>query len=108
MKHFRDGNVKELDGQNIVAVQDFSTQTKTNLKTGEKSPIDMTTSNVLGFLLADGNQLFLRPSGTEPKIKFYTMVQVQDGELGKKKELADLKIEKIEQEIHKIINKITE
>ena len=45
----------------------------------------MTPSNVLGFEFENGNILYLRPSGTEPKIKFYTMVQVQEGDLATKK-----------------------
>ena len=45
-------------------------------------------SNVLGFFFEDGNQIYLRPSGTEPKIKFYIMTQEKNGSLEKKKEEA--------------------
>ena len=67
--------------------------------------IDMTTSNVLGFEFENGNILFLRPSGTEPKIKFYTMVQVKEGSLTEKKAKAKNQIKEVEAFIHKIIEK---
>ncbi len=48
-------------------------------------------SNVLGFFFENGNQVYLRPSGTEPKIKFYIMIQEKDGNLTQKKKNAELK-----------------
>ena len=68
----------------------------------------MTASNVLGFEFESGDLLYLRPSGTEPTIKFYTMVQVSEGDLQTKKELASSKISAIESEIHKIIESLKE
>jgi phosphoglucomutase len=50
---------------------------------------------VLGFTFVNGDQLFLRPSGTEPKIKFYIMVGEHDGSLAQKKKRAQDKIKKI-------------
>ena len=48
-------------------------------------------SNVLGFFFENGNQVYLRPSGTEPKIKFYIMIQEKDGNLTQKKINAEIK-----------------
>ncbi len=48
-------------------------------------------SNVLGFFFSDGNQVYLRPSGTEPKIKFYIMIQEKNGSLSEKKKNAEIK-----------------
>ena len=48
-----------------------------NLKTGEERPIELPTSNVLQFVLADGSKISARPSGTEPKIKFYFSVNAK-------------------------------
>lgn len=48
-------------------------------------------SNVLGFIFEDGNQVYLRPSGTEPKIKFYIMIQEKNGSLQEKKLNAEIK-----------------
>jgi phosphoglucomutase len=66
----------------------------------------MTKSNVLGFKFKSGNQLYLRPSGTEPKIKFYTMIKENDGDLVTKKNVAQKKIEKIEAFLHKTIDNL--
>jgi phosphoglucomutase len=52
-------------------------------------------SDVLGFFLGTHNQVYLRPSGTEPKIKFYIMIQEQDGDLETKKKNAQIKTDKI-------------
>lgn len=51
-------------------------------------------SNVLGFFFEDGNQIYLRPSGTEPKIKFYIMIQEKSGSLKEKKINAEIKANK--------------
>ena len=56
-------------------------QEATDLKSGQISSIDLPKSNVLQFILVDGSKISARPSGTEPKIKFYFSVQ---GELKNK------------------------
>ncbi|MGB0452097.1 MAG: phospho-sugar mutase [Bacteriovoracaceae bacterium] len=63
-------------------------------------------SNVLGFKLQDGNQLFVRPSGTEPKIKFYVMIQATEGNLDQKKALAQEKTETIIRFIDQVCEKV--
>ncbi len=103
MAYFRE-NFKEQIADEVTEVfQDFETQKEKNLKTNSESEIEMTKSNVLGFKFESGNQLFLRPSGTEPKIKFYTMIKISEGDLKSKKEKAQERIETIESFINKTI-----
>ena len=52
----------------------MSNQTSTDLLTGKKTQIDLPVSDVLQFFLEDGSKISVRPSGTEPKIKFYLSV----------------------------------
>ncbi len=55
----------------VVRINDYLTQISTDMITGEKTPLKLQKSNVLQFFLADGTKISVRPSGTEPKIKFY-------------------------------------
>jgi len=52
-------------------IKDYQTGKAMNMLTGEQSEIDLPKSNVLQFFLEDGSKISVRPSGTEPKIKFY-------------------------------------
>lgn len=61
---------KEFAGISVVSSEDFGNQTRT-FQDGRVEPIDMPTSNVLKYQLEDGSWIAIRPSGTEPKIKFY-------------------------------------
>lgn len=63
-----------INGSPVVKIFDYQLQHVTTLATGEKTPIDLPKSNVLQFLLEDGSRISARPSGTEPKIKFYFSV----------------------------------
>lgn len=63
-----------INGSPVVKLFDYQLQFVTNISTGEKTPLDLPKSNVLQFLLADGSRISARPSGTEPKIKFYFSV----------------------------------
>jgi len=58
----------------VVQLLDYQLQTGRNLVTGESWKIDLPKSNVLQFILEDGSKISARPSGTEPKIKFYFSV----------------------------------
>jgi phosphomannomutase len=60
-----------IAGRAVVRVTDVAKGTQTDVGTGAVSPIDLPKSNVLAFSLADGSRVLARPSGTEPKIKFY-------------------------------------
>jgi phosphoglucomutase len=61
----------------VVQLLDYELQTGKNLQTGETWTIQLPKSNVLQFILADGSKISARPSGTEPKIKFYFSVHGQ-------------------------------
>ncbi len=76
MKEFRENPPKELAGSPIVTIKDYSDLNCRNLKTGEVTKLDFpTTSNVLQFFTEAGDKVSIRPSGTEPKIKFYVEVR---------------------------------
>ena len=74
MKDWRSNPPKSFDGSPVVILNDYQTKEAKNLKTGEIQPIDLPTSNVLIFYTEDGTKIAARPSGTEPKIKFYFSV----------------------------------
>ena len=63
-----------INGSPVVQLLDYELQAGKNLQTGETWPIKLPKSNVLQFILADGSKISARPSGTEPKIKFYFSV----------------------------------
>ena len=77
MTDFRNNPPKELGGSNIIIWKDYQSLEQTTAG-GEKTKLDMpTTSNVLQWFCEDGTKVSVRPSGTEPKIKFY--IEVKDG-----------------------------
>ena len=71
MVDFRTNAPKVLAGSPVVKVLDYKSLEETDLTTGEKKAIDQDSSNVLQWITADGTLVSVRPSGTEPKIKFY-------------------------------------
>ena len=72
MKNFRANPPKSLGGSPVTVVKDYADLNMTDVATGAVSKMDMpTTSNVLQYFTADGSKVSIRPSGTEPKIKFY-------------------------------------
>ena len=76
MVGFRENPVKELAGSKVLEVKDFQEQTSLNVITGEKKVMnDIPKSNVLIYYTEDGTKVCIRPSGTEPKIKFYFSVK---------------------------------
>lgn len=75
MKQFRENPPRQLGGSDVVTIKDYDTLNLTDVKAGTVSKLDMpTTSNVLQYFTADGTKVSVRPSGTEPKIKFYIEV----------------------------------
>ena len=74
MEGYRSNPPKTIDGVAVAALLDYELQTGKNLQTGESYTINLPKSNVLQFLLNDGTKISARPSGTEPKIKFYFSV----------------------------------
>ena len=76
MVDFRANPPKELGGSQVAIVKDYKTLKQTNVLTGEVTDMDMpATSNVLQYFCTDGTKVSVRPSGTEPKIKFYCEVK---------------------------------
>ena len=76
MSDFRNNPVKELAGSKVVLVKDFQEQTAWDLVKDEKAEMtDIPKSNVLIYYTEDGTKVAIRPSGTEPKIKFYFSVK---------------------------------
>jgi len=74
MKSYRANPPKSINGLDVVELLDYEESKGKNLKTGETWKIDLPKSNVLQFITADGSKISARPSGTEPKIKFYFSV----------------------------------
>ncbi|MDE6198549.1 MAG: phospho-sugar mutase, partial [Muribaculaceae bacterium] len=76
MKAFRSNPPKSLGGSKVVTVKDYADLNVTDMTSGNVSKMDMpTTSNVLQYFTEDGTKVSIRPSGTEPKIKFYIEVK---------------------------------
>ncbi len=71
MEGYRTNPPAEIAGSRVIRINDYLLLTSTDLVTAEKTPLIMEKSNVLQFFLADGTKISVRPSGTEPKIKFY-------------------------------------
>ena len=74
MINLRDNPVAEINGQRVVCIEDYENSTSKNMFTNELEPITIPKSNVLIYYLEDGSKICARPSGTEPKIKFYFSV----------------------------------
>ncbi len=74
MVDLRDNPVSEINGQRVIMVEDYQNSTAKNLLTDEVEALTVPKSNVLIYYLEDGSKICARPSGTEPKIKFYFSV----------------------------------
>ena len=71
MKNYRQQPPTEINGLQVVEIRDYLRHTCTNMLSKEQSRIHLPKSDVLQFFLAGGSKITVRPSGTEPKIKFY-------------------------------------
>ena len=71
MERIRNNPPKFIGGNTVAFFKDFNTSVSYGVLSGKSESIDLPKSNVLGFYLEDGSSLIVRPSGTEPKIKFY-------------------------------------
>ena len=88
----------QADGSRVVRVNDYQLHESTDVATGTKEHLDLPSSNVLQFFTEDGNKITVRPSGTEPKIKFYFGVKgelQQSADFDKVNAALDQKIEDI-------------
>lgn len=74
MINLRENPVLKIDGQRVVCIEDYQNSTAKNMFTGETEVIAIPKSDVLIYYLEDGSKICARPSGTEPKIKFYFSV----------------------------------
>lgn len=74
MEGYRSNPPQTINGSAVVQLLDYEQRVGRNLQTGESWEIKLPRSNVLQFILADGSKISARPSGTEPKIKFYFSV----------------------------------
>lgn len=79
MEAYRNNPPKTINGSPVVKLLDYELQKGTNPQTGEQWAINLPKSNVLQFILSDGSSISARPSGTEPKIKFYFSVNAKLG-----------------------------
>lgn len=77
METYRSNPPQSINGSAVVHLLDYEKRTGRNLQTGESWGIKLPKSNVLQFILADGSKISARPSGTEPKIKFYFSVNTK-------------------------------
>ena len=77
MEGYRSNPPATISGAKVTTLLDYQLQKGTNLVTGETWAIDLPKSNVLQFITADGTKISARPSGTEPKIKFYFSVNTK-------------------------------
>ena len=103
MSDFRNNPVKELAGSKVVLVKDFQEQTAWDLVKDEKAEMtDIPKSNVLIYYTEDGTKVAIRPSGTEPKIKFYFSVKSNissESEYAGQVEKLNHKIEQIKKDL---------
>jgi phosphoglucomutase len=79
MAGFRNNPPLRINGSAVTELLDYQISQCKNLKTGENRKINLPVSNVLQFILEDGSKISARPSGTEPKIKFYFSVHEKLG-----------------------------
>ena len=80
MKRLRENPFKEIAGKKVIQIDDISKDKRTDILTGETTPLNLPKSNVLIYYTEDGSKVAARPSGTEPKIKFYISVNTKEKE----------------------------
>ncbi len=102
MEAFRSNPPKTIGGSKVGAILDYQNQTAIDTHTGKEKQLHLPKSDVLQFITADGTKVSVRPSGTEPKIKFY--VGVRDS-LNKGEDI-DTAILRLDQKIESIINEL--
>jgi len=102
MEKFRNQPPDKIGGNKVIRMLDYKISLEKNLLTQSTSSIDLPASDVLQFYTEDGSKISVRPSGTEPKIKFYISVKTNlnsKGEFKKVSETLDSKIKAIEAEL---------
>lgn len=99
MDYFRTTDIA-LDSFNILSKDDVKLSVHTDFATGEKTTINLPSSNVIKYYLNDNMWFVMRPSGTEPKLKVYY------GVVGNSHQEADAKLELLAKEVLAIVNKV--
>ena len=97
MDKIRSNPPKSVAGKKVIAIRDYLTSERVDLKTGEKSEILLPQSNVIYLELEDQNNFIIRPSGTEPKIKVYCLMK------GETEEEANELLEKVKTDVDEIV-----
>ena len=100
MNTLRENAPAEIGGYKVTAVRDYKKDTITDTATGSVKPTGLPASNVLYYELEDDAWVCVRPSGTEPKVKFYLGVK------GTSLEDADAKSKALSESVHAMINKM--
>ena len=100
MSDMRNNPKKTLGGFEVLAVRDYKEDTRKDLKTGEVTKTGLPASNVLYYELEDDAWVCVRPSGTEPKVKFYLGVK------GTSLEDADARSKALSEAVHAMIGKM--
>lgn len=100
MNAFREEKVTEMAGSKVTVIEDYLNSLRVDLKENFENQIDLPESNVLKYHLADGSWFCLRPSGTEPKAKFYFGVK------GESFEESQGKLETLQQAVMNKVNEI--
>ena len=105
MRNYRQNPPASINGSKVIRINDYQLKESTDVLTGKKEALDLPKSNVLQFFTEDGNKVTVRPSGTEPKIKFYFGVKGQlnnAADFDQVNAALDQKIEAIKQSMHLI------
>ncbi|MBW8351304.1 phospho-sugar mutase [Bacillus sp. IITD106] len=100
LESFRQDPPKEVNGIAIAAIEDYEASESVDVASGAKTPIELPKSNVLKFQLVDGSWFCVRPSGTEPKAKFYFAVK------GESMEDSSKKIAGLENEVMALVDRL--
>ena len=78
MEKLRNNPPADFNGYAVVTAGDYAAGTLTDLRTGQSEPTNLPSSNVLSFILENGDVIVVRPSGTEPKVKFYYLLSGEE------------------------------
>ncbi len=102
MVDYRENPIAEIDGSKVEWIHDYNSSIAKNLLTGETTNIDIPKSNVLIYTTEDGTRMAARPSGTEPKIKFYFSANT---DLDKTEDFIKVRTE-LEDKLNRIIDEL--
>ena len=105
MTGYRNNPQEKINNSRVIKINDYETQISRDIQKGTKTNIDLIKSDVLQFFLEDGTKISIRPSGTEPKIKFYFSVNTRlesSDKFEEAEKILDRKISDIIQEMNLI------